>query len=100
MNSIEILARLEQVNFTTEQARTITEIMEEHQKELATKNDVKTIREDLREMATRSELKTELKAMENMMYSTVAKAKYDLVKWIVGAVVANGVIAALLKFLS
>jgi len=77
MNSIKILARLEQVNFTTEQARTITEIIEEHQKELAAKEDVKMI-----------------------VSSEVHKAKYDLVKWIVGGIVANGAIAALLKFFS
>ena len=72
-----MLARLEQVNFTTEQARTIAEIIEVHQKELATKEDIKMI-----------------------VASEVHKSKYDLVKWIVGGIVANGVIAALLKFLS
>ena len=84
MNSIEMLARLEQVNFTTEQARTITEIIEVHQKELATKGDVK--------MIVASEV-----AKVN---AEVFKVKYDLIKWVVGGIVANGVIAALLKFLS
>ena len=91
MNSMEMLARLEQVNFTAEQARTITEIIEEHQKELATKEDVKMIVSS--EVAKVSSEVAKVK-------SEVFKVKYDLIKWIVGGIVANGVIAALLKFLS
>ena len=75
MNTIEILSRLEKVNFTTDQARLITEIFEEHQHQIATKEDVKMI-----------------------VGSEVNKAKYDLVKWIVGAVIANGIIATILRF--
>ncbi len=50
MNTIEILSRLEKVKFTAEQARTITEIFEEHHHELATKENVKSIREDIKYM--------------------------------------------------
>ena len=75
MNTIEILSKLESVNFTTEQARTITEIIEDRQHALATKDDVKII-----------------------VASEVSKAKYDLVKWIVGGLIANGLVNALLKY--
>jgi len=67
------LGRLEKVNFTEEQARTITEIFEDVNSELATKEHVETI---------------------------VTKAKYDLVKWIVGGIIANGLVATILKFIS
>ena len=30
----------------------------------------------------------------------VNKAKYELVKWIIGGVIANGIVAMLLKYLS
>lgn len=30
----------------------------------------------------------------------VSKAKYELVKWIVGGVIANGLVATLLKYFS
>ncbi|MBC6409176.1 MAG: hypothetical protein GDA51_07655 [Ekhidna sp.] len=84
MNTIEILSRLEQVNFTTEQARVITEIIEDRQSELATKNDLKPL-------ATKDGLQTE-----------ILKAKYDLVRWIVGALILNvglvvGLVFALIK---
>jgi len=82
MNTIEILTRLEKVNFTTEQARTITEIIEEHQHQLATKDD----------------LKANMDSLKVIIDATVTKAKYDLVRWIVGAVIANGLIATMLKF--
>ncbi len=48
MNTIEILSRLEKVKFTTEQARTITEIVEDRQYQLATKDDVKTVKDDVK----------------------------------------------------
>ena len=87
MNTIEILSRLERVKFTTEQARTITEIFKEHQHQLATKEDLKITADSLRD-----ELKGE-----------ILKAKYDLVKWIVGALILNvglvvSLVFALLKF--
>ncbi|MBC6400995.1 MAG: hypothetical protein GDA51_02740 [Ekhidna sp.] len=103
MNTIEILARLERVKFTTEQARTITAIFEEHHAQLATKDDIKMIREDLKSMATKDELKVMREDFKHMvtkdeLNASIAKAKYDLVRWIVGAVIANGLIATLLKF--
>ncbi|MDE0470361.1 MAG: hypothetical protein OXH57_00340 [Ekhidna sp.] len=45
------------------------------------------MREDFKYMVTKDELN-----------ASIAKAKYDLVRWIVGAVVVNGLIATLLKF--
>lgn len=72
MKTIEILSKLESVKFTADQARTIAEIIEERNSELATKDHVDAI---------------------------VTKAKYDLVKWIVGGIIANVLVATLLKFL-
>lgn len=72
MKTIEILSRLEGVKFTKDQARTIAAIIEDKQTELATKDHVDAI---------------------------VTKAKYDLVKWIVGGIIANGLVATLLKYL-
>ena len=203
MNTIEILSQLEKVKFTTEQARTITSLFEERHDRLATKDDIRVVREDLGTMrrnvektATKDELKIarediemvreDLKAMREDLEKTatkdelimmredlemvqkdlkntatrdelkmvredlektatkdelimmredlemvqkdlkntatkdelnssvdslkimiesgiiksdanIAKAKYDLVRWIVGAVIVNGVIATLLK---
>lgn len=73
MKTIEILSRLEGVKFTQDQARAIAEIIEDKNSELATKDHVEAI---------------------------VTKAKYDLVKWIVGGIIANGLVATLLKFIS
>jgi len=73
MKTIEILSRLESVKFTREQATTIVDIIEDKQAEMATKDHVEAI---------------------------VTKAKYDLVKWIVGGIIANGLVATLLKFLA
>ena len=80
MNTIEILSKLEKVKFTTDQARTITEIIEDFQNELAIKNDLKPL------------------ATKDAVQSEILKAKYDLVKWIVGGIIANGAIATLLRF--
>ena len=88
MNTIEILSKLESVNFTTEQARTITEIIEDRQHELATKADLQASTDSLKILIEVSLTKSE---------ASIAKVKYALVKWIVGAVIVNGLIAALLK---
>ena len=50
MNAIEILSKLESVDFTADQARTVTEIFEKHHAQLATKDDVKAAREDFKMM--------------------------------------------------
>ncbi len=123
MNTIEILSRLEKVKFTTEQARTITEIVEDRQYQLATKDDVKTLREDVKanyiatkedvkanyiatkedmknmdaKMATKNDLK--ILATKDGLQAEILKSKYDLVKWIVGGLIANGMVNALLKYL-
>jgi len=73
MKTIGILSKLEHVKFTTEQARTIAEIIEDKNSKLATKDHVEAI---------------------------VTKAKYDLVKWIVGGIIASGLVATLLIFLA
>ena len=73
MKTTEILVRLQQAKFSEEQARTIAEILEEAKEQQVTKEHVEMV---------------------------VSKAKYDLVKWIVGGVVANGIVATLLKYFS
>ena len=73
MKTTEILTRLEGVKFSEQQARVIAEILEDTHSELATKENVEAV---------------------------VTKAKYDLVKWIVGGIIANGLVATLLKFIA
>ena len=51
------------------------------------KDELEMPREDLKNMATTDDL-----------HASLAKAKHDLVRWIVGGVVANGLIATLLEF--
>ncbi len=114
MNTIEILTKLEKVNFTAEQARTITEIFEEHHHELATKENVKSIGEDIKYMDAKMVTKDDVKiirddvkiirddlkylARKDHVSAIMSKTKYDLVRWIVGAVLVNGLIATLLRF--
>lgn len=73
MKTIEILTKLEGVKFSEAQARAIAEIFEGTHSELAIKENVEAV---------------------------VTKAKYDLVKWILGGVIANGLVATLLKFMA
>ena len=73
MKTTEILTRLESVKFSEQQARVIAEIFEDTHSELAPKENVEAV---------------------------VTKAKYDLVKWIVGGIIANGLAATLLKFIA
>lgn len=63
--------KLENVNFSADQAETIMEIVTETTKD---------------------------KASHDQLQLVVTLAKYDLIKWIVGAVIANGIVATLLKF--
>ena len=74
MNTIQILNKLEKVNFTEKQAKAIAEVLEE--KEVSRDFLYLTVNE------------------------AVSKAKWELIKWIVGAVVINGIVAALLKYAS
>ena len=71
MKTIEILDRLQKVNFTDEQARTIADILEDAKEQQTTKEHVEMVEQ---------------------------KAKYELVKWIVAGVIANGLVATLLKY--
>lgn len=73
MKTTEILLRLQEAKFTETQARTIAEILEDAKEQQVTKDHVEMV---------------------------VNKAKYELVKWIVGGVIANGIVATLLKYLS
>ena len=73
MKTTEILTRLESLQFAEQQARVIAEIFEDTHSELATKENVEAV---------------------------VTKAKYDLVKWIVGGIIANGLVATLLKLIA
>lgn len=72
MKTIEILDRLQKVNFTSEQAREIADILEDSKEDKVTREYVDMV---------------------------VNQAKYDLVKWIVAGVVMNGVVATILKYL-
>lgn len=72
MRISELIGRLEQSHFTKEQALGLATILEEQKETQVTKEYVALI---------------------------VSQAKYDLVKWIVGGVIANGLVATLLKYL-
>lgn len=72
--SIAILSTLEKADFTIEQARTLTKVLEEDHQNLATKDDIKSIKKDIRflevRMATKEEsqsIRGEIKAMEARM---------------------------------
>ena len=122
---IEILSRLEEVDFTSEQARVTTGIFDEDNQQLAKKEDIKSVRGDIisvREdvksatedtksidsrMATKEETQSIREDMKSMgskmatkdeMRAEILKSKYDLVKWIVGGIIANSALNALLKY--
>ena len=71
MVSIIDRKKLQKVNFTPDQAETIMEIIKETTKDKASHDQVELV---------------------------MTLAKYDLIRWIVGAVIANGLVATLLKF--
>ena len=117
--SIAILSTLEQVDFTTEQARAITKIFEQDHQHLAKKEDIKYLEKDIRpirgdiksmqdgikSIESRMATKDDLKAMatkEDLMSTKVeiAKTKYDLIKWIVGGIILNGFFQMLFKYLN
>ena len=139
MKTIEILDRLEGVNFSTEQARTITEIFEERQSKTASTRElekvednlmaeIRSVSEEVKAVDTRltAEIKAvdkrfsaeirslseEVKAVDKRLTAEIKAVdkrltdiKFDLVKWILGAMVINigvvcGIIFFLIKYLS
>lgn len=73
MKTIDVINRLESVKFTEEQAKVIADILEESKVQQISKEHVEMV---------------------------VNAAKYELVKWIVGGVIINGVVATILKYLA
>ena len=63
--SIATLATLEQADFTVEQARALTKVLEEDHHNLATKDDIKSLRTFTKE-ETQS-IRGEIKSLENRM---------------------------------
>ena len=153
MNAIEILSELESVDFTTDQARTITRIFEKRNIDVASKEDVhrvidefkglkdgfkglegefkelkgdfkglegefKELKDDFKglEVTTKDEVqrleamikkleattKDEIKkldfATKDGVRAEILSSKYDLVKWIAGGLIANGLLNLLLKY--
>ena len=117
MKTIEILDRLEGVNFSTEQARTITEIFEERQSKTASTRELEKVEDNL--MTEIRSVSEEVKAVDNRLTAEIKSVseevkavdkrltdtKFDLVKWILGAMVINigvvcGIIFFLIKYLS
>lgn len=82
MQTIDIIDRLEKAQFTKEQIEALIGIFEERDKDMGTDGYVRFLSE------------------ENKFHVDlpVTKAKYELVKWIVGGVIANGLIATILKY--
>lgn len=72
MRTSELIGRLEQSQFTKEQARGLASILEEQKETQITKEYVALV---------------------------VSQAKYDLVKWIVAGVITNGLVATFLRYL-
>ena len=77
--SIATLSTLEQADFTTNQARTLTRVLEEEHQNLATKDDIKSLKEEIKStkeeiksfrMATKEEtqsIREEIKSLEAKM---------------------------------
>ena len=108
--SIAILSTLEQADFTTEQARAITKVFEEDHQNLATKEDIRSTKEDIKSLESKMEIKME--AMESRIESKIEsleakmvtkdemnKLKYDILNWIVGSIILSGFLQMLFKYL-
>ena len=65
--SIAILSTLEQADFTIEQARTLTKVLEEDHQNLATKDDFKSIKKDIKSMEARMATKDDIRFLEARM---------------------------------
>lgn len=109
--SIATLSTLEQANFTVEQERVLTKVLEEDHQNLATKDDIKSLRtatkNDIRfleaTMATKEEnqsIRGDIKSMEGKMVTKVElnKINNNMIKWIVTGIFLNvGVLYMLFK---
>ncbi len=64
------------------------------------KDDVKTLKDDVKNMDAKMATKNDLKilATKDGLQAEILKSKYDLVKWIVGGLIANGLLTTLLKY--
>ena len=113
--SIAILSTLEKADFTIEQARTLTKVLEEDHQNLATKDDIKSIKKDIRfleaRMATKEEtqsiredikdIRGDIKSLEAKMVTKTElnKTSNYLIRWIVTGMFFNiGVLYVLLKY--
>ena len=101
--SIATLSTLEQANFTVEQARALTRVLEEDHHNLATKDDINSLRmatkNDIRFLETK--LTGEIKSLEAKMVTKTElnKTSNYLIRWIVTGMFFNiGVLYVLLKY--
>jgi hypothetical protein len=105
MRTTQLIKRLEK-SFTKEQAEDLAEILEEMQESLVTKSHADKLHADtisrMSQSFSESHTLTKQLVSESKTYTdlVVAQAKFDLVKWIVGGVIANGIVATLLKYLA
>ena len=101
MRTTEILERLHRANYPPEHAKAIADILEGHKEEQITReyldNSFGELRSEMKGKLVEVSGKFDLERSERQR--DIALAKYDLVKWIVGGVVANGLVATLLKYL-
>ena len=91
--------RLTECGFTEQQAETLAD---EHvallNANLATKADVEALRADID--ALRQETKADIEALRQETKANIESAKSDLLKWLFGALIAQGgLIVALVKLL-
>lgn len=94
MRTTEIIDKLHKVHFTDEQARTIADILESYAEKYTSKKHMETATGNLR-----IALEAKLEKTKLELQKEISQSKFDLVKWIVAGVVANGAVATMLKYL-
>ena len=62
--SIATLSALEQADFTVEQARALTRVLEEDHQHLATKDDIKSIKKDINSLENKMATKNDIRFLE------------------------------------
>ena len=123
--SIATLSALEQADFTVEQARTLTRVLEEDHHNLATKEETQSIRGDIKDIRGEvKSLETKMEAMEIKLESKIESIASNMdtlatkdelnkmamvtkdyiesfriatIKWIFGAIVLSGFLQMLLN---
>lgn len=107
--SIATLSTLEQADFTTNQAKTLTRVLEEEHQNLATKDDIKSlkgeiksIREEIKSLEAKMATKDDIRVLEAKMVTKAElnKINNNMIKWVVTGIFLNlGILYVLIKYL-